>query len=85
MIKRTDVAVETVMQDYADGAFPGGETINLGLEQDGVGLSDFSNTREDIPQEYLDRIDDMTQQIIAGDIEVWNVIEQGYPDFYEGS
>ena len=83
MIKRTDVAVELVMIDYAEGNFPGGETVSLGLEEEGVGLSDFSNTKEDIPPEFLDRIDQMRQQIIDGEIEVWNVVEQGYPDFYE--
>jgi basic membrane protein A len=39
MIKRTDVAVETVVKDYADGKFPGGKTVTLGLPQGGVGLS----------------------------------------------
>ncbi len=39
MIKRTDVAVETVMEDYADHKFPGGKTVTLGLANDGVGLS----------------------------------------------
>ncbi len=39
MVKRTDVAVETVMKDYADSTFPGGQTVTLGLRQDGVGLS----------------------------------------------
>ncbi len=39
MIKRTDVAVETIVKDYADGKFPGGKTVTLGLAEDGVGLS----------------------------------------------
>ena len=85
MIKRTDVAVQTVMEDYAGGGFPGGETINLGLADDGVGLSEFAHTREEIPEGHLEHIDELTQQIIDGEIEVWNVIDQGYPDFYEGS
>ena len=39
MVKRTDVAVETVVKDYANGKFPGGKTVTLGLPQGGVGLS----------------------------------------------
>src|ERR1700729_3522706 len=38
MIKRTDVAVEAIVKVYADGKFPGGTTVTLGLAQDGVGL-----------------------------------------------
>src|SRR5271157_1570239 len=36
MVKRTDVAVETVMKDYADSKFPGDQTVTLGLRQDGA-------------------------------------------------
>ena len=84
MLKRTDVAMETLLKDYADGSFPGGETLNLGLKEDGVGLSDFKNTKDAIGQETIDKIGDLKQQIIDGDIEVWNVVEQGYPDYYTG-
>lgn len=84
MLKRTDVAMETLVKDYADGSFPGGETLNLGLKENGVGLSDFKNTKDAIGQETIDTIDDLKQQIIDGDIKVWNVVEQGYPDYYTG-
>src|SRR5438128_1735807 len=49
MVKRTDVAVETVVKDYAAGKFPGGGTVTLGLKEDGVGLSDMKYTRDLIP------------------------------------
>jgi basic membrane protein A len=84
MLKKTDVAMETVLKDYADGSFPGGETINLGLKEDGVGLSDFEYTKDAIGQETIDKVDALKQQIIDGDISVWNVVEQGYPDYYTG-
>lgn len=83
MIKRGDVAVEELITRYADGDFPAGETINLGLAEDGVGLSDFEYTRDDIPEEFLDRVEEFRQQIIDGEIDVWNVVEQGYPDWFE--
>lgn len=84
MVKRTDVAVQEVIHQYADGAFEGGTTMTLGLAEDGVGLTEFEHTRDDIPEEFLDRIEELRQQIIDGEIDVHNVIEDGYPDFYEG-
>lgn len=82
MIKRADLAVKSAVTAYVDGTFPGGETVFLGLAEGGVGLSDFANTKDEIPAEVLTELDDLRQQIIDGDIEVWNVIDQGYPDFY---
>jgi basic membrane protein A and related proteins len=83
MVKRTDVAVETVMKDYADKKFPGGQTVTLGLAQDGVGLSPMKHTRDMIPASILDKIEDMKKKILSGEIKVWNVVDQGYPDFFK--
>jgi basic membrane protein A and related proteins len=83
MVKRTDVAVETVMKDYADMKFPGGQTVTLGLAQDGVGLSPMKFTRDMIPASTLDKVEDMKKKILSGEIKVWNVVDQGYPDFFK--
>ena len=83
MVKRTDVAVETVMKDYADGKFPGGQTVTLGLAQDGVGLSPMTHTRDMIPAATLAKVDDLRKKILSGEIKVWNVVDQGYPDFFK--
>jgi basic membrane protein A and related proteins len=83
MIKRTDVAVETVMNDYANMKFPGGKTVTLGLAQDGVGLSPMKYTRDMVPASILDKVEDMKKKILSGDIKVWNVVDQGYPDFFK--
>lgn len=85
MLKKTDVAVSTLIGQYADGSFPGGQTVTLGLAEDGVGLSDFQYTRDAIGEDVIAQVDDLRQQIIDGDIDVWNVVEQGYPDYYSGS
>jgi len=84
MVKRTDLAVERLMADYADDKFPGGKTLNLGLEGNYVGLTDYRYTKDRIPDEYRNRVDELRQRIIDGEIEVWNVVDQGYPGFYEG-
>jgi basic membrane protein A and related proteins len=83
MIKRTDVAVETMMKDYADHKFPGGETVTLGLKQDGVGLSAMKFTKDKIPAADLAKIEDMKSKILSGETKVWNVVDQGYPDFFK--
>jgi basic membrane protein A len=83
MVKRTDVAVETVMKDYAEMKFPGGQTVTLGLAQDGVGLSPMNHTRDLIPASTLDKVEDIKKKILAGEIKVWNVVDQGYPDFFK--
>ena len=49
MVKRTDVAVETVIKDYADGKLAGGKIVTLGLKEGGVGLSDMKETKSLIP------------------------------------
>lgn len=85
MLKHTDVAMETVLKDFKDGSFPGGQTLQLGLKEDGVGLTDFQYTKDAIGQATIDKIDDLKQQIIDGKITVWNVVDQGYPDFYSGN
>jgi basic membrane protein A len=83
MVKRTDVAVETVVKDYAEHKFPGGQTVTLGLAQDGVGLSPMTYTKDKIPAADLARIEDMKKKILSGELKVWNVVDQGYPDFFK--
>lgn len=84
MIKHTDLAVKTLIEQYAKGQFPGGTTMTLGLKDGGVGLSDFSQTKGDIPADVLSKVDDLKQKIVGGQIQVWNVVTQGYPDWFKG-
>jgi basic membrane protein A len=83
MIKRTDVAVETVVKDYADGKFPGGKTVTLGLAQGGVGLSPMKYTHDEIPAATLAKVHDLQKKILSGEIKVWNAVDQGYPDYFK--
>ncbi len=83
MLKRVDVAVEDVITDYADGKFPGGQVMDFGLAQNGVALSDMKYTKDMIPPAYLEKVDSLKADIIAGKIDVWDVSTQGYPDFFQ--
>ena len=82
MIKRTDFAVYDAINRLVCGQLAGGETVTLGLAEGAVGLSPMAHTRDRIPAEYLERVGQLRQDIIDGEIEVWNVVEQDYPDFY---
>lgn len=82
MVKRVDIATQQLIEAHAEGSFPGGETLDFGLAQNGVGLSEMRYTRDMIPAEYLQRVAEAQQAIIDGSIEVWDVSSQGYPDFF---
>ena len=83
MLKRTDVAVETVVGDYAGDTFPGGKTVTLGLKENGVALSDMKYTKDKIPAATLAKVDELKSKILSGDIKVWNAVDQGYPDSFK--
>lgn len=81
MVKRTDVAVENVVKDYAKGDKLGGKTLTFGLKEDGVGLSPMKYTKDLIPAAYIQKVEQAKADIISGKIKVWNVVDQGYPDY----
>lgn len=83
MIKRTDIAVATIVNDYTKGAFPGGKTVTFGLKENGVGLSPMTYTKNLIPASFLTRIGDLREKILDGQIKVWDVTEQGYPAWFK--
>jgi basic membrane protein A len=83
MLKHTDVAVETVVADYAADKFPGGKTVTLGLKENGVGLSEMKYTKDRIPAATLAKVDALKAKVLSGDIKVWNAVDQGYPDFFK--
>ena len=40
-------------------------------------------TKNLIPAEYLTVVEETKAAIIAGEIDVWDVSSQGYPEFYD--
>ncbi len=79
MVKRTDTAVYESVRGVVEGTLEGGATVNLDLAAGGVELGPVN---EAVPQNYVDQVEELKAKIISGEIEVWNVIEQGYPDFF---
>lgn len=81
MIKRTDLAMDELVTNFANGKIPAGETVEYGLEEKGVGLSEMKYTRKFVSNETMKKVDEARMGIINGDIQVWDVTEQGYPSW----
>ena len=68
VMKNMDVAVRDVILAGANDEFEGGTNQGT-LENDGVGIAPFHEFDSQVPQELKDRLDELKQQIIDGDIE----------------
>jgi basic membrane protein A len=70
MLKRVDVAVQTALTEAADDAtFKPGLTV-LGLAEEGVGYAVDENNAELITDDMKSKVDELSAQIQAGEIEV---------------
>jgi basic membrane protein A len=68
VMKNMDVAVHDVIVAAANDEFEGGTNEGT-LENDGVGIAPFHEFDSQVPQELKDRLEELKQQIIDGDIE----------------
>jgi basic membrane protein A and related proteins len=64
-VKRVDVAVFETIKAVQEGRFQGGTDALFDLENEGVAVGEVS---DEVPQEILDRVEELRQQIIAGEI-----------------
>jgi len=69
MLKRVDIAVYEIIGDLIDGTLESG-VISLGIEEEGVGTTDFQYTRDIIPDEVFNTLDEVKNKLIAGEIEI---------------
>ena len=76
MVKRVDNACYLVIDSVVNGTFEGGSTKYLTLNDGGVSLTDFSVMKEALgdkfPQEILDKVEELSEKIISGEIVVEN-------------
>jgi basic membrane protein A len=63
--KGVDAAVFLSVKAIQDGTWEGGTNATFGLKEEGVGLGTVS---PDVPQEELDQVDEVEQQIADGEI-----------------
>ena len=69
IMKNMDVAVNDVTVAAANGEFEGGLYVGT-LENDGVFIAPFHEYEDAVPQDIVDRVDELPEQIISGEITV---------------
>ncbi|NMB21722.1 MAG: BMP family ABC transporter substrate-binding protein [Firmicutes bacterium] len=74
MVKRVDLAVYDVIKSVVDGTLEGG-VRSFGIQDGGVGTSEFTYTKDIIPQSVLDAIEDAKAKIMSGEIVVSNPLQ----------
>lgn len=76
MIKRVDNACFLLIESVVSDTFEGGTASYLTLKEGGVGLTDFAVMREHLgdkfPEEIVEKIQELEEKIIAGEIVVEN-------------
>jgi basic membrane protein A and related proteins len=78
MLKRVDTAVYDAIQQVADGNFKSGTQV-FGLAEEGVdyAVNEYNDNDELLSQEIQNRLDELKQQIIDGEIKVPETPEGG--------
>ena len=74
MVKRVDTAVFEVIKSVVDGTLEAG-VRSFGIEDGGVGTSEFTYTKDLIPEAVFDAIEDARDKIISGEIVVSNPVQ----------
>lgn len=69
VMKNMDVAVHDAIISASDDSFEGGVYLGT-LENGGVGIAPLNEFEDDVPQEIQDRIEELQEQIISGDVTV---------------
>jgi basic membrane protein A len=69
VVKRVDVGTETAIKDSIDGTF-NNQPYTGTLENDGVGLAPYHDQDSEIDQDVKDKIEELKQQIISGELNV---------------
>lgn len=69
VMKNMDVAVFDAVKAVVDGTFAGGLYTGT-LENEGVDIAPFHNFEDQVPEEVKTAVDDLRQQIIAGEMDV---------------
>lgn len=68
MMKYVDRAVYNISKQAADGDFPGGQVVRLGIKEDGVGLAETSDIN--VPADVLELVNEYKEKISNGEIEI---------------
>ena len=67
-LKKVNVGVYNVVKELVNGNLQGGQAKVYGLKEDGVGIPE--STKNLVPQEVLDYVNEMKEKVKNGDIKV---------------
>ncbi len=70
MMKRLDNSLFRAIQLHLEGKLPYGEVESLGLKEGAVGIAENENYLKIVPEEFQNRIKEIEQKIIDGEIIV---------------
>jgi basic membrane protein A len=69
ILKNVDVAVYDTIKSVQDGNFKGGIEV-FGVKENGVGVTDFEFSKDKIGEANLQRLQEITDKIKAGEIKI---------------
>jgi basic membrane protein A len=70
MLKNVDNSLYRGIQMHLDGTLMYGQAEVLGIREGGIGVADNDNFRRLVPQEFRNRIRELEQKILSGEIKV---------------
>lgn len=73
MLKRVDIVIFDIIEQALNGELEGGTTLQYGLAEEGVALSEMTYTRHLLATEYMETVNEMRAQIIDGELDVIDV------------
>lgn len=76
MMKRVDISVYNLISALKDGSIKDMHTLNPGLKEKGIQLSEMKYTKDKIPAEFLTKIEQIKNDIIDGKIKVTDITQQ---------
>ncbi|WP_108668553.1 BMP family lipoprotein [Euzebya rosea] len=76
MMKNVDVSLAAAIGDFAAGDLAFGTTEVYGLANGGVGLATDELYEDHVPADIRERIEEITQELLAGEITVESILGQ---------
>lgn len=75
MMKNVDKSIYRAIKLHLEGKLPYGQAEALGIKEDGVGVADNENYIKLVPEEFRNKIKELEQKIINGEIVVDTVFK----------
>ena len=70
MMKNVDQSIYRALKMYVEGNLPVGKAETLGIAEGAIGVADNENYRKLIPSEFRDKIKELEEKIVSGEITV---------------